>query len=1489
MASEGNLSKSKKLKTIFVMFLLLLCGFVNLVSIPVSSTTGNESVSIYPETRWVHQGDTINATYVVTGLSTSVTYQIDWEVCKYTPVNNNHVNDLPCSQTNSIYDSDSIMIPTGITSFGALFTIDFSTTTNGNNGNGSQEDTFFRFWLKTSNGLMVEQDAVRMQVGDNSYLSHRYVEVVGVTGTDFLLGDYPRLAVRGWGLNSYLSTNYSLVTEIIDPNGDVFSNTQNYRPGNSYHWYYSSVNISTLDPGLVTLIPGTYTIYTNHTDEDLNYQRHHYAPLTFTITDLGLTGNEAVTIAPETRWAHLGDTITTELNVTGLNPSNTYEAKITLCYASSGSGVSLSCPSYRVFSEVIISITGSSTYYDNNLQISTTSAGYPTNGTYSTLFVILSVVTPNINYVLEADSLRIQVGDNSQLSRRYVEVVGVAGTDFILGTHFPRLAVQGSGLNYWVNTNYSLTTEIIDPNGNKYTIVDNHRQSGGSSHWYHGSVNISTLDPGLATLIPGTYTIYTNHTDEDLNYQRHHYAPMTFTMLNIAITGNEDVEIDPETRWIHAGDTISAVLDVTGLNPSLTYNVSWELCADTPSSNNYLNGQECDPYPSTNMYASGVITITGVSNYLDNNFQISVPANSPNASRNDMFLRAKISVQLPLTDIDLNFDSIMMQVGDNSRLSSRYVEVVGVSGNEFLLGNDFPRLAIQAYGLNNYLHTNYSLTTEIIDPNGNKYTIVDNYRPGGSSHWYYASYNLSLLDPGLATYVQGTYTIYTNHTDEDLNYQRHHYDPLIFNMSLPGGNDDSEIIVETGELGPSLGIGWANVTTTNQNINEWYQVDWYITDSNNNVVNSSYFGWLSIASTYNHNMTINDLGGDTYCFNANLTLANTPYLLDTSSSCFFVSIPDDDGDLVGNDDDLCPNTPPQEISLVDGDGCSPSELDDDDDGIMNDVDQCPNENSTGFDTDGDGCLDDTDGDGLTDDIDQCPNEDASGFDTDGDGCLDDTDGDGVTDDIDQCPNENSTGFDTDGDGCLDTDGDGVNDQVDLCPNTNVSTIVDTNGCSDDQNLDDDVDGVNNQDDLCPNTFDPNLDPGYTPAVDVNGCHENERDTDDDGVNDDIDICPNTPAGAIVNSDGCPSQTTDTDGDGIMDYWDNCPMQDSTGYDTDNDGCLDDGDGDSITDDIDQCLTEDSTGYDTDGDGCLDDTDGDGFTDDIDICPNEDSTGYDLDADGCLDDEDSDGYIDAFDSCLGTPLGEVIVSIGCSDSQLDDDNDGLMNNVDQCPNEASTGFDVDNDGCLDDPDNDGYTDDVDLCPNENSTGFDTNGDGCLDDTDGDGYTDDVDQCPNEDSTSYDKDNDGCLDINTPPICDIYYSMEDQGVVVQGDAVLTSVSGSGSIQIPPGRYFIVANCYDPEGDVVSATITSPIGSVSESGTTIAVGALVEVVEEMDFTIPVSVVWDDGVNQNQANIVVELGDVPQQSTPGFVSTLTIISMISAVLYLRRQEQNE
>lgn len=61
---------------------------------------------------------------------------------------------------------------------------------------------------------------------------------------------------------------------------------------------------------------------------------------------------------------------------------------------------------------------------------------------------------------------------------------------------------------------------------------------------------------------------------------------------------------------------------------------------------------------------------------------------------------------------------------------------------------------------------------------------------------------------------------------------------------------------------------------------------------------------------------------------------------------------------------------------------------------------------------------DSDGDGVLDPNDACPYEDATGFDQDGDGCLDDSDGDGLTDDLDQCILSDDTLSDaTDFDGC----------------------------------------------------------------------------------------------------------------------------------------------------------------------------------------------------------------------------------------------------------------------------------------------------------------------------------------------------------------------------------------------------------------------------------------------------------------------------------------
>ena len=54
---------------------------------------------------------------------------------------------------------------------------------------------------------------------------------------------------------------------------------------------------------------------------------------------------------------------------------------------------------------------------------------------------------------------------------------------------------------------------------------------------------------------------------------------------------------------------------------------------------------------------------------------------------------------------------------------------------------------------------------------------------------------------------------------------------------------------------------------------------------------------------------------------------------------FYLEATDDDGDGVGNDDDICPDTPDGET--VDANGCSDSQKDSDGDGVTDDKDQCP--------------------------------------------------------------------------------------------------------------------------------------------------------------------------------------------------------------------------------------------------------------------------------------------------------------------------------------------------------------------------------------------------------------------------------------------------------------------------------------------------------------------------------------------------------------------
>jgi len=141
-----------------------------------------------------------------------------------------------------------------------------------------------------------------------------------------------------------------------------------------------------------------------------------------------------------------------------------------------------------------------------------------------------------------------------------------------------------------------------------------------------------------------------------------------------------------------------------------------------------------------------------------------------------------------------------------------------------------------------------------------------------------------------------------------------------------------------------------------------------------------------------------------------------------------------------------------------------------------------------------------------------------------------------------------------------------------------------------------------------------------------------------------------------------------------------------------------------------------------------------------------------------DDQDNDGVDNAIDQCPNTPTGVAINGVGCATSQLDGDQDGVSDDKDQCPNSPLFAT-VGSDGCTDDErdsDGDGVADPRDICANGDDK-LDIDGDGSPDycdpcndliDTDGDGTVDCYDQCPNDPLKTI-KDDCGC---GTPPQID-----------------------------------------------------------------------------------------------------------------------------------------
>jgi OmpA-OmpF porin, OOP family len=170
---------------------------------------------------------------------------------------------------------------------------------------------------------------------------------------------------------------------------------------------------------------------------------------------------------------------------------------------------------------------------------------------------------------------------------------------------------------------------------------------------------------------------------------------------------------------------------------------------------------------------------------------------------------------------------------------------------------------------------------------------------------------------------------------------------------------------------------------------------------------------------------------------------------------------------------------------------------------------------------------------------------------------------------------------------------------------------------------------------------------------------NSKDSDMDGVSDKKDTCPDTPSGVTVDKMGCP---LDKDADGVADYLDTCP--DVAGSKMLN-GCPDK-DNDGVEDSKDRCPDQAGT---TMLKGCPD-ADKDGVADLDDKCANT-KPGTKVDATGCAKDSDGDGVMDDVDRC--PDIAGIMGLKGCPDA----DADGVADLDDKCPNAKGS---LENKGC-----------------------------------------------------------------------------------------------------------------------------------------------------------------------------------------------------------------
>ena len=404
---------------------------------------------------------------------------------------------------------------------------------------------------------------------------------------------------------------------------------------------------------------------------------------------------------------------------------------------------------------------------------------------------------------------------------------------------------------------------------------------------------------------------------------------------------------------------------------------------------------------------------------------------------------------------------------------------------------------------------------------------------------------------------------------------------------------------------------------------------------------------------------------------------------------------------------------------TDGDGIPDIEdTDDDNDGVLDENDAFPLDSKEWLDTDedlvGNNADADDDNDGFPDSVEIQENTDPldknskpsdKEKDTDSDGIPDsedaDDDNDGFNDTIDAFPFDKNEWLDTDEDGTgnnadTDDDNDGFTDSEEIEAGTDPldkdskpteeKQDTDNDGIPDSEDEDDDDDGFNDNIDAFP------LDKNEWLDTDEDGTGNNaDMDDDNDGFNDIIDVFPINKNEWLDNDEDGTGDNADEDddNDSYIDKIDAFPFDENEWLDTDSDEIGDNADTDDDNDSYSD-IYEIEKGSDPKDANSIPDTDKDGLNDDEEKLLGTNPYYNDSDYDGLLDgeeilwntdplnpDTDGDNYTDGAEvHILGTPPYKFL------SSELDLDNDGIPNKVEEIMGTNQSKNDTDGDGLED---------------------------------------------------------------------------------------------------------------------------------------------------------------------------------------------------------------